>query len=194
MTSPDCASGSDRAAEVARARPDAEIVVNLQGDEPNLDPTVIDRVVEALIAAPDCAVATAAAPIRDETEFPSPHVVKVVLDAAGRALYFSRSPLPSPARLAPADRAPPDFIWGLKHLGLYAFRREALLDFAAAAPAPLERRESLEQLRLLERGARIKVVRVEADSIGVDTPADLERLQRSASASRSAPRAPRAKE
>lgn len=175
LTSPACATGSDRVAEVACGT-DWEIVVNIQGDEPRLDPKVIDRVVEGLVEAPDCGVSTAMVAIRDREDFFSDHVVKVVCDEQGRALYFSRSPLPSPRRLEPSDADAPDFRWGMKHLGLYAFRNQVLMDFTRGSPSCLEQHERLEQLRLLERGVKIRVVEVEHDSIGVDTPEEMEQL------------------
>ncbi len=177
MTPSDCASGTDRIAASLRADEVWEILVNIQGDEPRIDPQVIDSVAIALAEAKDCGVATAAVPIRNEADFRSPHVVKVVLTPEGRALYFSRSPLPSPDRLTAAEREAPGFCWGLKHLGLYAFRRAVLSQFAAWLPTPLEQRERLEQLRFLENGVGIRVVEVEHDSIGVDTPEELALLQ-----------------
>jgi 3-deoxy-manno-octulosonate cytidylyltransferase (CMP-KDO synthetase) len=201
MTPSDCASGSDRiwaslgargiTAEGGCATTDPSgdsitststnggerdapgILVNVQGDEPTIEPGVIDAVVRALIDAPMCGVATAVVPILDRAEFESPHVVKAVLRADGRALYFSRSPLPSPARLG-GD--PDGGVWGLKHLGLYAWRRETLAEFAGWPPSALETRECLEQLRLLERGVEIQAAIVAHDSIGVDTPEELARL------------------
>jgi 3-deoxy-manno-octulosonate cytidylyltransferase (CMP-KDO synthetase) len=130
------------------------------------------------LEAPDCGVSTAAVPIRDRLSFESPHVVKVVLRPDGRALYFSRSPLPSPARLAAGAKDRPGFAWGLKHLGLYAYRRAVLEAYAGWPPTPLEQRECLEQLRLMERGVGIQVAVVEHDSIGVDTPEELAMLNK----------------
>lgn len=177
MTSPDCASGSDRAAEVVRHR-DAAMVVNIQGDEPRIEGAVIDAVIQGLLDSPDCGVGTAVVAIHDENDFLSPHVVKAVSSPNGRALYFSRAPIASTSRVPAADRAAPGFVWGWKHLGLYAFRREVLLDFTRRPPTPLERREQLEQLRLLENGIKIRIVEVEQDSIGVDTPEELAELNR----------------
>ena len=156
---------------------------------------MIDAVARALVDHPASSVSTAAVPIRDRADFESPHVVKVVLRGDGRALYFSRSPLPSPARLAPEAAAQPGFIWGLKHLGLYAYRRPILEAYAGWPPTPLEQRESLEQLRLLERGHDIQVAVVEHDSIGVDTPEELDALNlRMESSTTSNPSAPLNKE
>jgi len=191
MTSPDCPTGSDRIAEVAAARPDADIIVNIQGDEPLIPPEVIDQTVEALLGDPECAAATAMVRITNEQDYLSPNVVKVVCDRAGRALYFSRSPLPNLSRASAIDKGAAagnsaatdksasmsksgaDF-WGFKHFGLYAYRREALLRFVGLPPCPLERMEKLEQLRFLENNMKIRVVETHLDSIGVDTPEDLE--------------------
>ncbi len=169
MTRPDHPSGTDRIAEAARAL-DAEIVVNVQGDEPLLDPAVIDAVVEPLRSRPEAAIATAAVPIRDPAELGDPSVVKVVTDRAGYALYFSRLPIPCYRSGEPGSR--------LKHLGLYAYRKEFLLTFAGLPPTPLERAEALEQLRALEHGYRILVVLAAHDAVSVDTPEDLERVRR----------------
>jgi 3-deoxy-manno-octulosonate cytidylyltransferase (CMP-KDO synthetase) len=169
MTSPDHASGTDRLAEAARAV-DAEIVVNVQGDEPMLDPSAIDAAVEALLADPGLAMATLSVPIEDADELESPDVVKVVVDAAGDALYFSRSPIPY-ARRTPRERP-------RKHVGLYVYRRDALDRFASLPPSPLEEAEGLEQLRALHHGMRIRVVAREGESgVAVDTPEDLERVR-----------------
>jgi 3-deoxy-manno-octulosonate cytidylyltransferase (CMP-KDO synthetase) len=169
MTSPDHASGTDRLAEAARAV-DAEIVVNVQGDEPMLDPSAIDAAVEALLADPGLAMATLSVPIEDADELLSPDVVKVVVDAAGDALYFSRSPIPY-ARRTQRERP-------RKHVGLYVYRRDALHLFASLPPSPLEEAEGLEQLRALHHGMRIRVVAREGESgVAVDTPEDLERVR-----------------
>lgn len=176
MTSPDCATGSDRIAEAIGDDP-WDIIINIQGDEPFIDPRVIDAVGRALAEDPECGVATAMTPIRSLEDFQSPHVVKAVSDPQGRAVYFSRSPIPSPARLSDQDIKAPDFKWGMKHLGLYAYRRDILLAYTKWPQTPLEKRECLEQLRLLERGIKIRLVEVEHDSIGVDTPEELKRLE-----------------
>ncbi len=182
MTSADCPSGTDRIAEVVANCPDASIVVNVQGDEPLIAAEVIDRAVEALEADPACAVSTAVIRIARREDFESPHVVKAVLDLSGRALYFSRSMVPNLTRasaedlalFAPAgDAAAPAFL-GFKHFGLYVYRREALLRIVQLSPSPLERVEKLEQLRFLEHGFGIRAVETALDSIGVDTPEDLE--------------------
>lgn len=171
-TRSDHASGTDRIAEaVARRRlADAEIVVNVQGDEPLIEPDVIREVASALSRNADASMSTACHPIHDAESFASPHVVKVVLDARGFALYFSRAPIPHPR--AGASPAP------LRHIGLYAYRVSFLRRYAAMRPAPIERIEQLEQLRALWHGERIAVATVSASSPGVDTPADLEAVRR----------------
>jgi 3-deoxy-manno-octulosonate cytidylyltransferase (CMP-KDO synthetase) len=153
------------------------VIVNIQGDEPYIDPAVIDTVATALIESPDCGVATAMVAVRNLEDFQSPHVVKAVADPDGRALYFSRSPIPSSARLTDEQIRAPGFSWGMKHLGLYAFRREVLLAFTQWPQTPLEKRESREQLRLMEHGVRSRLAEVEHDSIGVDTPEELRQLE-----------------
>jgi 3-deoxy-manno-octulosonate cytidylyltransferase (CMP-KDO synthetase) len=176
LTPSDCPSGTDRIVASLRGNDPWDILVNIQGDEPRIDPTVVDAVADALIASSDCGVATAAVPIRERADFDSPHVVKVVIRPDGQALYFSRSPLPSPARLDSTRLQAADFTWGLKHLGLYAYRLDVAYDFARWEPTPLELRERLEQLRFLEHGVGIHVVIVAHDSIGIDTPEELEQL------------------
>ncbi len=174
MTSPACASGSDRIAE-ALAQIEANIVVNLQGDEPLIEPRTIDRCILTLIDDPECMVSTPAVPFRDEKEFMSPHNVKVVFDSRHRALYFSRSPIPSPARRERENQG--GEILGYKHQGLYVYRRQALERFCRIPPGQLEQIEKLEQLRFLENGFTIKIVLTDSDSPGVDTPDDLERVK-----------------
>lgn len=167
MTRADHPSGSDRIAEVAE-RLECGIVVNVQGDLPLLDPTLVDDLVEMLRANPDLGLATVAVPIGSDEELANPSVVKVVRDLRDRALYFSRSPIPY-------DRTRPGSHAGaLRHVGIYAYRRETLLRFATLAPTPLEQAECLEQLRALENGIVIGVVtRSEGVPIEVDTPEDL---------------------
>lgn len=167
MTSPDAASGTDRLAEAARSVA-ADVYVNIQGDEPLMSPENIDAVVETLAQDPARGIATLAIPIAAE-EAADPNVVKVAIARDGRGLYFSRSPIPY-------WRAGEPSYW--KHLGLYAYRAPVLRALAALPPSPLERAESLEQLRWLEAGYAIAVGRAATDSIGVDTPADLERAER----------------
>lgn len=176
LSGAECASGSDRIAELASRRgwPDDAVVVNLQGDEPLMPGDLIRQVAEALAHRPDMDIATARTRIASEAEYRDPNVVKVVCDDAGDALYFSRSPIPYGCEPA-GDGLPACGAW--RHLGIYAYRVAALRRFAAAAPAALERSESLEQLRALAMGMRIHVT--EAESLpgpGVDTEADLERV------------------
>ncbi len=170
MTREDHPSGTDRIAEVVRRmEPDHEIVLNVQGDEPEIESASIDRLVEVLESHPDCPVATLACPFPTRDAAEKPDNVKVVCDHRGRALYFSRSLIPFP-RDNDADPTN-DSPW-LLHLGIYAFRRKFLLEFAAWPASDLERTEKLEQLRVLERGYRIAVGIVERAAVGVDTPED----------------------
>lgn len=177
MTSPECASGSDRIAQ-AVADVDVELIVNLQGDEPQMDPRTIDRAVAALRADPEAMVSTARVRLHDPAHFNDPNVVKVVCDQRGRALYFSRSPLPSLARVGENAGQRPALQLAFKHLGLYVYRKPALLAFAKLPQTPLEQIEKLEQLRYLEHGYAIQVIEAEHDSIGIDTPEDLSLLKR----------------
>jgi 3-deoxy-manno-octulosonate cytidylyltransferase (CMP-KDO synthetase) len=182
MTSRDHATGTDRLAEVARGD-DAEILVNVQGDEPLLDPEGIDAAVDELFRDPGLDMATLSLPLRDVEEMLSPSIVKVVCDARGEALYFSRSPIPLVRQASPADAraaAEAAVARGLarKHVGLYVYRRAALLRFASLPRSPLEEAEGLEQLRALENGMRIRVVEREgAAAPAVDTAEDLERVR-----------------
>ena len=175
MTSPAHPSGTDRIAEVAQ-RCDCDGLVNIQGDEPLMDPAVIDQVGRALT---DCEMSTAATPLRDPAEYDNPNVVKVVVSAAGRALYFSRRTIPylrdAAARSVPEQLAAFPF---LKHLGIYGYRRETLLQLVRFPVSPLEAAEKLEQLRALEHGIPISVVQVAYESVGVDTPEDVARVER----------------
>jgi len=163
-------SGTDRVAEVAQALDD-RVIVNVQGDVPFLQPEMVSACVAPLIDDPALPMATICTPIRDREALANPHVVKVVTDRRGDALYFSRSPIPY-HRDAASD-AP----LGFKHIGLYAYQRDFLLAFARLEPTPLERAESLEQLRALESGFRIRVTPVATASIEVDTREDLERAR-----------------
>jgi 3-deoxy-manno-octulosonate cytidylyltransferase (CMP-KDO synthetase) len=163
-------TGTDRLAEVA-ASLDCDIVVNVQGDEPLIDPRSIDQVV-APFADSSVQMTTLYKRIVRPAELGDPNVVKVVVDRGGFALYFSRSPIPHVRD--PRGGWPPLY----RHVGLYAYRRSALLVLASLEPTPLERAESLEQLRALEHGIRIKAVETTYDSIGVDTPEDLEQVRR----------------
>jgi 3-deoxy-manno-octulosonate cytidylyltransferase (CMP-KDO synthetase) len=168
MTRADHASGTDRVAEVA-AYLAADVVVNVQGDEPQLDPVSIDLLAD-LMRDPTSDMATLAVPITGEEAYRSPNVVKVVCDDEGRALYFSRSPIPMVRDGAPDFAARPARF--LQHLGVYAYRRDFLLRLAAAPPHPLEQSEKLEQLRVLGTGGTITVGTVAEAHRGVDTPAD----------------------
>jgi 3-deoxy-manno-octulosonate cytidylyltransferase (CMP-KDO synthetase) len=171
MTRADHPTGTDRLAEVAGLLA-CGIVVNVQGDEPLIDPAVIDAVTRPLIETPAIDLSTASRPLRSDEEFANPNVVKVVCDLAGRALYFSRAPIPFPR--GAATTAPPA---ARAHLGLYAYRRDVLLRLAALPPVELEGVEGLEQLRALAHGIRIHVVETDHYSIGVDTPDDLARVR-----------------
>ena len=184
LTRTDHASGSDRLAEACGllGLDGDDVVVNVQGDEPLLEPTLIDACAALLAAQPDCAVATAAHVIDTVADFLSPYVVKVVLDGAGRALMFSRAPLPwwrdayvgGLASIEALPDPPP-----LRHIGLYAYRAGFLRRFPGLPVAPLERIEALEQLRVLWHGHRIAVhVTPHAPGAGIDTPQDLERVRR----------------
>jgi 3-deoxy-manno-octulosonate cytidylyltransferase (CMP-KDO synthetase) len=169
LTRRDHASGTDRVAEVAQGL-DADIIVNLQGDEPLIDPAALDLLVDLLERDPFADMATLATPIHSQEQWQSPHCVKVVCDDAGRALYFSRSPIPFVRDGRPDFQAePPRF---LLHLGLYAYRRPFLLQLASLPPAPLEQMEKLEQLRVLAGGRSIQVGRVQSGGQGVDTYED----------------------
>lgn len=164
--------GTERVAEVAQRR-EADVVLNVQGDMPFVEPGTVRAVLHLLLSDPALPMATVKVPIIDRTVWLSPHVVKVVTDQQGNALYFSRSPLPYWRDAAPSGA------WGFKHLGIYGFRRAFLLEFAQLPPTPLEQAESLEQLRALEYGYRIGVVEGSPGiDIEVDTPEDLERAER----------------
>ena len=175
MTAPEHPSGSDRIAEVATRCP-CDAVVNIQGDEPLIDPAVIDAVAGALA---NSEMSTAATPIRSADEYGSPNVVKVVVSAAGQALYFSRRTIPylRDAASGSVSEQLAAFPF-LKHLGIYGYRRETLLRLVKFPVSPLERAEKLEQLRALENGIPIAVVKVDYDSVGVDVPADVARVER----------------
>jgi 3-deoxy-manno-octulosonate cytidylyltransferase (CMP-KDO synthetase) len=167
MTRSDHASGTDRAAEVAASHP-AEVVVNIQGDEPLIDPAAIDAAVSAVVGENDVSMGTLMRRIEDPADIANPNVVKVVTDLAGNAVYFSRSTIPY-------IRGSEDIPY-FKHIGLYVYRREFLLRYSTLPVGPLELAERLEQLRAIENGFRIRVVETDYDSIGVDTPDDLERV------------------
>jgi 3-deoxy-manno-octulosonate cytidylyltransferase (CMP-KDO synthetase) len=174
MTDPGHPSGTDRVAEVAR-RTDCGAAVNIQGDEPLIDPEVIDGVARALANAP---MATAAAPLVNAEDYENPNVVKVVVNGMDRALYFSRRTIPY--LRDSAGRSPQEQLAAfpfLKHVGIYGYRRETLLQLVTWPVAALEQAEKLEQLRALENGLEVAVVRVQYDSVGVDVPADVARVE-----------------
>ena len=179
MTAAHHTSGTDRIAEVARTRGMAadDIVVNLQGDEPMMPPAVLGDVAEALRAGPQIDIATAVAPIRSRGEFLDASCVKALRAQDGRALYFSRAPVPWPRDGIVAGQ-PAQFAGAWRHIGIYAYRVRSLLQFASWPPTPLEETEKLEQLRALERGMSIHLVTLQqAPPAGVDTPEDLERVR-----------------
>lgn len=163
ITRPDHQSGTDRVAEVAAGFP-AELVVNIQGDEPLIDFNAIEAAIVALESSPDTRMATLAKVISNPEEVENPNVVKVVKDLGGNAIYFSRYPIPY-------RRGGPAAVY--KHIGLYAYRRDFLLQYSSMPVGPLEKAECLEQLRALENGHRIAVAETTYDSLGVDTPEDL---------------------
>ena len=165
-------TGTDRIAEVA-AQSDAEILVNVQGDEPVIEPAMIDEVVEPLLEDSSVDLGTLAHRISTEAEYVNPNVVKVIIDQAGFAMYFSRSSIPY-IKFGGWRADVPIY----RHVGLYVYRRYALLDFAQRSPAPFEALEGLEQLRFLENGYRMRVVETSYRSIGVDTPEDLENVKK----------------
>ena len=170
LTRADHPTGTDRLAEVAVSL-NCDVVINVQGDEPLIDPRAISQVVEPF-NDPTIVMTTLYKRIDLASEFTHPNVVKVVLDRAGFALYFSRAPIPHARN--PREGWPPMH----RHIGIYAYRRQALMVLASLDPTPLERIEMLEQLRALEHGIRIKAVETQYDSIGVDTPADLDHVRR----------------
>lgn len=172
MTAADHRSGTDRLAETARDL-HCDVVVNLQVDEPLVDPGAIDLAVQALRGDPDTPMATARRRLDSAADLDDPNVVKVVIDARGFALYFSRAAVPHQER---PGAGVPAGAW--RHVGLYAYRRAFLLRFAALEATPLERAERLEQLRAIEHGYRIRTVEIAGDPVGVDTPGDLERVRR----------------
>ena len=175
MTSPDHPSGTDRAAEIAK-RVECDAVVNIQGDEPLIDPAVIDAVAVALGHAP---MSTAATPIKDSKEYDNPNVVKVVVNLGERALYFSRRTIPYVRDAASGSKREQLAAFQfLKHVGIYGYRRDTLLKLVGFPQSPLERAEKLEQLRALENGIELAVVRVDYDSVGVDVPEDVARVEK----------------
>ena len=190
LTSPRHGSGTNRVAEVARKTNQFAYVVNIQGDEPLIDPRLINKLVEKLRSDRKVEIVTAAHPFKNPLDAFSPHQVKVVLDLRGHALYFSRAPIPAPqndGRVAlassqsnklarmPMPRSGRSLF--LRHQGIYAFRRETLLQFVRWQPSPLERAESLEQLRALENGVKVHVLVTATGSPGIDTPEDATALE-----------------
>ncbi len=169
MTPKDLASGGDRVAWVAREIPEASVVLNVQVDDPFVGPDMIDPLVAKLQEESDLPLALLAKKIENPREVEDPNIVKMVFDVRMRALYFSRSPIPYPRNAEVA-------LW-YKHIGPYAYRRDFLLRFASWEPTPLERAESLEMLRILEKGYPIGVVPVERDTLEIDTPEDVERCE-----------------
>jgi 3-deoxy-manno-octulosonate cytidylyltransferase (CMP-KDO synthetase) len=172
MTRADHRTGTERVAEMA-AHVDGDIFVNVQGDEPLLDPTALDTAVNSLLEEPVASISTVATPIKTPGDIMDPNVVKTVLDFDGNALYFSRAPIPWVR-----DTASKTLVRHLKHLGLYVFQREALLEYATLPQGELERIEQLEQLRWMENGWKIRVAEVEHDAVSVDVPEDIARVEK----------------
>jgi len=170
MTSSEHPSGTDRLAEVALKYPDVDVIVNVQGDEPMITPQVIDLLAEAFIKDSQLSMATLKTLMAPE-DYDNPNAVKVVTDFHDYALYFSRSLIPYP-------RKKPEDFKVYKHVGIYAYRRDFLLQYAALAPTPMEQIESLEQLRVLENGFKIKVLTSDFQGIGIDTKEDLEAVNK----------------
>lgn len=189
MTRSDHASGTDRLAEIAARLEDVEIIVNVQGDEPLISPETIERCVATLVSNETAGIVTTWEPIDDAADVLNPALVKIVMDEAGRALYFSRAPVPWPrdavleyGTIEKALRNDPALLGHFrKHTGLYVYRREVLLDFARWPQSRLERQESLEQLRALEHGVEILAIEASTRSVGVDTSEDLERVRKTVS-------------
>ena len=180
MTSPAHQSGTERLIEVAETLgwSDDTLVVNVQGDEPLIDPALIREAARQLVLHDDAVMATLAHPIHDHADFINPNVVKVVTDEAGYALYFSRAPIPWPRDAFAAQQAMPHELGALRHIGLYAYRAGFLRTYASLASSPLERHEMLEQLRVLWHGHRISLgITPTAPAPGVDTPEDLARVR-----------------
>jgi 3-deoxy-manno-octulosonate cytidylyltransferase (CMP-KDO synthetase) len=172
MTRSDHRTGTERVAEVA-AHVEGDVFVNVQGDEPLLDPAAVDTAVTSLLEEPKASIATVATPIKTPADIMDPNVVKTVLDFEGNAIYFSRAPIPWVR-----DTGSKVLARHLKHLGLYVFEREALLEYPTLPPGELERIEQLEQLRWLENGWKIRVAEVEHDAVSVDVPEDVARVEK----------------
>ena len=180
MTSAAARSGTERVAEVARARR-APVIINIQGDEPLVRPDMIQPLATFLERHPAVPMASLMTRLERPEDLASPNVVKVVVDQDGYALYFSRAPIPFERTDGAGARARGPAAW--KHLGIYGYQRHFLLRFPQLAPTPLEQREQLEQLRALEHGYKIKMLETAHDTVGVDTPEDLERVERMLAAS-----------
>jgi 3-deoxy-manno-octulosonate cytidylyltransferase (CMP-KDO synthetase) len=172
MTRQDHPSGTDRIAEVVNATPGnpSDLILNVQGDEPEIEPAYLDQLIARMQEDPACPIGTLACPFPPDADPDDPNAVKVVINRAGRALYFSRARIPYPR----ADAAAAQRLGWLLHLGVYAYRRDFLLQFASWPPSALERMERLEQLRVLDNGYPIAVEVVQRASLGIDTPADYE--------------------
>jgi 3-deoxy-manno-octulosonate cytidylyltransferase (CMP-KDO synthetase) len=177
MTDPNAASGTDRVAEVARTRSDIDAIINVQGDEPEMDPTAIDLCIDLLEKNPQAAIATLATPIRTRTNLEDPACVKVILNHQGEAIYFSRSVIPHPRTWDDQllSKSPPVY---LQHLGIYGYRRDFLLSIDQVPPSPLEETEKLEQLRFLQAGYSIVVGVIQHAPRGIDTRNDYEAFVR----------------
>ena len=173
MTSSSHPSGTDRIAEVAKKIPDFDLIVNIQGDEPFIQPEQIETVLSVFSKNKNANIATGYRPLEKNEDIINPHKVKVVFGDNGKALYFSRSPIPHVSGKYLKDWSPEHFY---KHIGMYAFRRETLLEITKLLPSRLEQLESLEQLRWLENDFDIHVVELPFDSVGIDTPEDLNQL------------------
>jgi 3-deoxy-manno-octulosonate cytidylyltransferase (CMP-KDO synthetase) len=172
MTRPDHRTGTERVAEVA-AHVEGDVFVNIQGDEPLLDPEAVDAAVDSLLEEPQASISTVATPIKTPGDIMDPNVVKTVLDFESNALYFSRAPIPWVR-----DTAAKIHVQHLKHLGLYVFRRDALLEYPTLPQGELEKIEQLEQLRWLENGWKIRVAEVAHDAVSVDVPEDVARVEK----------------
>ena len=172
MTSPDAASGTERVAAIARTRRDAQVVINVQGDEPLIRPDMVDQLADYLVHHTEVPMASLMTPLQREDDGNDPNVVKVVVDREGFALYFSRAPIPHArdARRTPTPRF-------YKHLGIYGYQRDFVLRFPGLQATRLEQVEQLEQLRAMEHGHRIKLLETVHDTIGVDTPEDLAKVE-----------------
>lgn len=173
LTSPRHETGTDRLAEVAAELSDTALIVNVQGDEPLIEPEMIDTAIAPLQENPNISMGTLMARIDTQDDFTNPNVVKVVADQQGMALYFSRSSIPHTRDAAAGSMQ----MLGYKHIGLYVYRRDFLLRYPQLDPTPLEQAEKLEQLRALEHGYKIHVALTEHQSLGVDTPEDLEKVK-----------------